>query len=294
MSNTAKPAVELKSPAGDFTHKEFSTLNGKSNSQVWVQLQHNIADGTFLRVGFRPQTTGKKGKPAQLYRFVADPAQRVLATDKAVPSIQRKIAAAEAAAAAIANGTAVPTVTPAVAPAAAPVIPTAPLIEAAGSASPAPAAPTIEATPAPAVEAPAPVAEATPATVIEAVAAPAVEDPAPTPEAVTEVAPVEPATAPVEPITVEVLRIEAAPEATPAPTTVLDEVTNTDTACPSCGKSLMSLVDATGVMVWCGQDKDTCPIPDISMHGKSEKEAIENLLAKWVPLIAGKSAMVAA
>ena len=255
MNNT----IELKFPANDFTHKEFSTLNGKSNSQVWVQLQHNIANGTFLRVGFRPQTTGKKGKPAQLYRFIADPAQRVLATDKAVPSIQRKIAAAEAAAAAIANGTA-PVVTPAVVPAAAPAIPTAPVIEAAGSASPAPAAPTIEATPAPAVEAPAPVAEATPAPVIEAVAAPAVEAPAPTPEAVTEVAPVEPATAPVEPITVEVLRIEAAPEATPAPTTVLDEVTNTDTACPSCGKSLMSLVDATGVMVWCGQDQDTCPM----------------------------------
>ena len=276
--------VTLQYPATDFTQKELATINGKSNQQVWTTMQNNLADGTFIRVPARPTVAGKKGKPAQQYRFVPNPADRVPLITAAVPSIQKKIAEAAAAALAAAAAAA-PVVVATVAPAA--------------DATAAPA-PTADATPAPVENVVAtPVADATPAPVIEAIvpvvaiepATPAVETPAPVIEAVVEVAPVEAAVAPEpEAATVEVLRVEPTPEPIK---TVADETITTDTPCPSCGHNLSAVAVGDGYTVWCSQGNEVCPIPDISQHSDTVAHATAELVEKWNRLL-GKREVVAA
>ena len=258
----------------------------------------------------RVQRSGKKGKPAQTYRFVADPALRVPSIASAVPSIQKKIAEAEAAKLALANApvvqpvaapatdpaaatpapvaadTAVTPATPAVATEAPVIEAAAPVAEVAVATAAVETAPIVatEPTPAPAAAEPTPIVEAAPVIEAPVEAAPAIVEP------VAEMAPVEPATAPEpEATTVEVLRVEPQPEATK---TVLDETIATETPCPSCGHNLSAIADATGFTVWCSQGNEVCPIPDISLHGDTVKATAAALVDKWNRLLGKQDAIV--
>ena len=82
-------ATEMKIPTGNFTQKELSSLNGKSNSQIWNQMFELIADGTIVPAGFEKRSL--KGKPARVYRYVADPSSRVKGPQYIVPSLQSRL-----------------------------------------------------------------------------------------------------------------------------------------------------------------------------------------------------------
>jgi hypothetical protein len=128
---------------------------------------------------------------------------------------------------------------------------------------------------------------AQPAPVVEAPKQPepvAVE-PVKLPEAAPAVAPTPTPEPPVEAVTVEVVRVEPtatpAPEVKPANDVVKDARTLTET-CPLCGKPLLAIDDATGVMVWCAQGPEVCSPNEAPFgHGKDDKAGYEVLMDKW-------------
>jgi hypothetical protein len=137
---------------------------------------------------------------------------------------------------------------------------------------------------------PKPVAPVIAATIpTEAVVVPAAQ-PAPVveapklPEAAPAVAPTPTPEPPVEAVTVEVVRVEPttpAPEVKPANDVVKDARTLTET-CPLCGKPLLAIDDATGVMVWCAQSPEVCSANEAPFgHGKNDKDGYEILMQKW-------------
>jgi hypothetical protein len=126
---------------------------------------------------------------------------------------------------------------------------------------------------------------AQPAPVVEApkqpepvVAEPVAAEPAKLPEATPATAP-----APEAVTTVEVVRIEPAPEVRPP--TVNDVVKDARTLtekCPICGHPLLAIDDATGVMVWCAQGPEVCSANEAPFgHGKNDKDGYEILMQKW-------------
>jgi hypothetical protein len=154
------------------------------------------------------------------------------------------------------------------------------------------------------VSAPAPVAAVAPAVVpTEPIVVPAVTPAVPTPEAVApvEVTPVPepaPAAAPVvaAPVVetpvpavettaiVEVVRIETTPPEKPfvLPPEVLKDVRTLSEVCPICSHPLSAMNDATGVVVWCGQPKEICPLAENPYgHANTDKNAYEILIDKF-------------
>lgn len=135
-------------------------------------------------------------------------------------------------------------------------------------------------------------ADATP--VVEA-AAPAVEPATPAPEPPKDEPPQGGTPVAAEAtVTVEVARVEATPEATPAP--AVNPATPAETieeACPACQNHLTAHNDATGVMVGCYQPAAVCPTAEpVEGHGSTLKTAIATLHEKWDKLV-GKMTPVA-
>ena len=120
---------------------------------------------------------------------------------------------------------------------------------------------------------------AQPAPVVEApkqpepvVAEPVIAEPAKLPETAPAVAPTPAAESSVESVTVEVVRIEPPSEVKPASDVIKDARTLTET-CPLCGKPLLAINDATGVMVWCAQGPEVCSPNEAPFgHGKTDKD----------------------
>jgi hypothetical protein len=57
---------ELKLPAGKFTHTQLAEANGKTNQQVYNQLQQLVKEGKIKFVGTQPPASGK-GKSSKLF-----------------------------------------------------------------------------------------------------------------------------------------------------------------------------------------------------------------------------------
>jgi hypothetical protein len=58
--------VKLKWPDGEFSHKDFAQINGKSNQQVWSVWSNSRKTGELISAGER-RTKGK-GKPTLLFK----------------------------------------------------------------------------------------------------------------------------------------------------------------------------------------------------------------------------------
>jgi hypothetical protein len=144
--------------------------------------------------------------------------------------------------------------------------------------SPAPVVPT-EAVVVPAAQ-PTPVVEA-PKAPEPIVAEPVIAEPAKLPEATPAAAPIEQAP---ETVTVEVVRVEPAPEVKPANNDIIKDSRILAEKCPMCGNPLRAIDDATGVMVWCPQGPDVCGPNEAPFgHAKTEREAYEKLVERWTP-----------
>jgi hypothetical protein len=101
-----------------------------------------------------------------------------------------------------------------------------------------------------------------------------------------EVVKLEVATPAEPPVSVEVVRIEPKTETTePAPVIVKNinkDVRTLTEVCPYCGKQLFAIDDATGVMVWCGQSPEVCPVAENPFgHGSNDKQAYYILIEKF-------------
>lgn len=249
----------LKFPTGEFTHTELAKHNGKTNQQVWTRYQAAIKSGQIVTAGER--ASAGRGKPSKLWKLDPNWVAPVVPVAPATPATPP---------------TPAPT-TPAVTPPAASapeasaddnvILPTEEQIAAATApVASAPEAVIPPVIPAPEVTAPVVVVE-TPAAEVAA------EIP---PVAVVEVVPSLPAVeAAAEPVTNIV-----------APTPVVNsQVANAAVlkeTCPVCKHPLLSINDATGVMVWCGQGIDVCSSTENPFgHGRNVKDAYETLKAKW-------------
>ena len=82
-------ASDLRFPTGTFTQKDLSSFNGTTNQRIWGQMFELIADGTIKFAGYEKRAA--KGKPAQVYVYVPNPADRVKCQERIVPSLQSKL-----------------------------------------------------------------------------------------------------------------------------------------------------------------------------------------------------------
>jgi hypothetical protein len=240
----------LKFPSGEFTHTELAKHNGKTNQQVWTRYQAAIKSGQIVSAGER--ASAGRGKPSKLWKLDPNWVAPVVPVAPATPATPP---------------TPAPTTPAPVTPPAAEddnvILPTEEQIAAASS--PAPEAPAVI-TPAPEVTAPVAVVE-TPAAEVAAVIPPV---------AVVEVVPSLPAVeAAAEPVT-NIVAPTPTVNSQVANATVLKET------CPVCKHPLLSINDATGVMVWCGQGIEVCSSTENPFgHGRNVKDAYETLKAKW-------------
>lgn len=235
----------LKFPTGEFTHTELAKHNGKTNQQVWTRYQAAIKSGQIVSAGERP--SAGRGKPSKLWKLDPNWVAPVAPVAPATPATPP---------------TPAPTVTVPVS--------TTDIVSVPADSVPAVTLPQTPAEVTPAVETPAPVVE-TP--VVETPAATVAE--ATPPVVVVDVVPSLPA---VEAVAEAAVTNIATPtvSAQTADATVLKEV------CPVCKHPLLSINDATGVMVWCGQGIEVCSSTENPFgHGRNVKDAYETLKAKW-------------